>query len=165
MMVVPLRHRPEFMPQLADWQDREWRHLYRVWDRETALREFRSEPRDGQLPQTLVAMAGDRLVGSVSLVFNDLPGREDLNPWVASFFVIASERGRGVGGRLLVAAEEVLRTQRIRQAYLFTETARLFFEKHGWTVHEPADANGHPILIMTKQLMDRGLSVEGERVF
>lgn len=163
-MVVPLRQRPEFISQLADWHDREWRHLYRVWDRETAMRELRSEPRDGQLPQTLLAMDGDRLIGSVSLVFNDLPGREDLNPWVASFFVIASERGHGVGGRLLAAAEEVLHTQRIRQAYLFTETAQPFFEKHGWTAHEAADANGHPVLIMTKQLTDCSMFVEDARV-
>jgi GNAT superfamily N-acetyltransferase len=164
MMVVPLRHRPEFISQLADWHDREWRHLYHVWNRETAMREFPSEPRDGRLPQTLLAMDSDRLIGSVSLVFNDLPGREDLNPWVASFFVIASERGHGVGGRLLAAAEEVLRTQRIRQAYLFTETAQRFFEKHDWTAHETADANGHKVLVMTKQLADNSLSAEAERV-
>jgi GNAT superfamily N-acetyltransferase len=152
MTIVPLRDHPELIPQLADWQDREWGHLYRVWNRSMAVRLLQSEPPDGRLPQTLLAMDGDRLLGSVSLVFNDLPGREDLNPWVASFFVIAPERGHGVGGRLLVAAENALRTQHIRRVYLFTETAQPFFEKHGWTAHEPADANGHPVLIMTKEI-------------
>jgi GNAT superfamily N-acetyltransferase len=152
MSIVPLRDRPEFIPQLADWQDREWGHLYHNWDRSIAVRLLQSEPPDGRLPQTLLAMEGDRLRGSVSVVLNDLPGWEKYNPWIASFFLIAEARGHGMGGRLLVTAEELLRTQGVRQAYLFTEAARGFFEKHGWSVHEPAEANGHPVLIMTKLL-------------
>jgi GNAT superfamily N-acetyltransferase len=151
MTIVPLRDRPEFIPLLAEWQDREWRHLYRVWDRSMAVRQLQSEQPDGRLPQTLLAMDGDRLLGSVSAVFNDLPGWERYNPWVASFFVIAAARGRGIGGRLLMAAEDLLRAQGIQLAYLFTETARPFFEKRGWRPREPADANGHPVLIMTKE--------------
>jgi GNAT superfamily N-acetyltransferase len=154
MIIVPLRDRPEFIPLLPEWQDREWRHLYRVWDRSMAVRQLQSEPPDGRLPQTLLAMEDDRLLGSVSVVFNDLPGWEKYNPWIASFFVIAEEHGRGVGGRLLLAAEELLRAQGVRQAYLFTETARPFFERRGWSAHEPAEANGHPVLIMTKLWAD-----------
>jgi GNAT superfamily N-acetyltransferase len=156
MTVVPLRHRPEFASQLAAWHDREWRHLYCNWNEPAALREFQSEPRDGRLPQTLLALEEDRLVGSVSIVFDDLPGWENLNPWVASFFVIEEARGCGIGGQLLAAAEDLLRTQGVPQAFLFTETAQRFFEKHVWRALEPADANGHPVLIMTKQLLADG---------
>jgi GNAT superfamily N-acetyltransferase len=151
MTILALRDRPEFIAVLAEWQDREWRHLYRVWDRSMAVRQLELEPPDGRLPQTLLAMDGDRLLGSISAVFNDLPGWEKYNPWVASFFVIAEARGKGVGHRLLVAMEELLRAQNVRLAYLFTETAQAFFEKRGWSAFEPADANGHPVLIMTKE--------------
>jgi GNAT superfamily N-acetyltransferase len=154
MTIAPLRDRPEFIPLLAEWQDREWKHLYRVWDRSVAIRQLQSEQPDGRLPQTLLAMDGDRLLGSVSAVFDDLPGWEKYNPWVASFFVIAEARGRGIGSQLLMAAEGLLRAQGIRQAYLFTETAQPFFGKHGWNGHEPAEANGHPVLIMTKLFVD-----------
>lgn len=116
------------------------------------MRGFQSEPQNGRLPQTLLALDENRLVGSVSVVFNDLPGREDLNPWVASFYVIEEARGQGVGGQLLAAAEELLRAQGIQQGFLFTETAQRFFEKHGWRGLEPAEANNHPVLIMTKRL-------------
>ena len=152
MRIVPLRDRPEFAPQLAAAHDREWRHLYRHWNLDAALREFQSEPPDGRLPQTLLALEDDRLLGSVSVVFDDLPGWEKYNPWVASFFVTADARGRGTGSQLLAAAEALLRAQSIRQAYLFTETAQPFFAKRGWRELEPADANGQPVTITTKLL-------------
>jgi GNAT superfamily N-acetyltransferase len=151
--IIPLRRYPDFARQLAAWHEREWRHLYRDWNGEVALRGFQSEPHDGRLPQTLLALDENRLVGSVSVVFNDLPGREDLNPWVASFYVIEEARGHGVGGQLLAAAEELLRAQGIQQGFLFTETAQRFFEKRGWRRFESADANSHPVLIMTKRLV------------
>jgi GNAT superfamily N-acetyltransferase len=148
--ILPLHRRPDLVRPIAGWHNREWRHFYHDWDIERAVRTLQAEPRDGRLPQTLLALENDRLLGTIAVVFNDLPGREDLNPWVASFYVSKEARGRGVGRSLLAAAEDLLRAAGVAQAFLFTGSAQRYFEQYGWRALEPAMANGHSVLIMTK---------------
>lgn len=150
MKIVPLHTRPELAGLLAEWHYREWRHLYATWDWPRAQRELAHESSTGALPQTFLALRGVELLGSISLVYDDLPGWEHLNPWVASFYLVPAARGRGLGAQLLSAAEEHLRKLQISQAYVFTELQSPYFEKRGWRIHAAATAHQHPVTILTK---------------
>jgi ribosomal protein S18 acetylase RimI-like enzyme len=52
-------------------------------------------------------------------------------------FIAPSERGRGVGERLLVDAETRMRETEVKEAYLYValgnDGAVRFYERHGWT--------------------------------
>jgi len=52
-------------------------------------------------------------------------------------FIAPSERGRGVGERLLVDAETRMREKEVKEAYLYValgnDGAVRFYERHGWT--------------------------------
>jgi GNAT superfamily N-acetyltransferase len=145
-----LSNHREFALLLAELCAAEWQHLYTRWNRDAALRELQSLNADGTIPLCLIAMEEGELLGTVSLVYDDLPGYERLNPWVASLFVLQRHRGKQIGSRLLREAERLLIRNRVADAYLFTESARAFFEKLGWQVFEQAKANGHRVFILRK---------------
>jgi GNAT superfamily N-acetyltransferase len=145
-----LSNNREFALLFAELCAAEWQHLYTQWNRDVALRELQSLNADGTIPLCLVAMGEGELLGTVSIVYDDLPGYEHLNPWVASLFVLQRHRGKKIGSRLVRAAERLLLRNRLAEAYLFTELARPFFEKLGWHVIEQAKANGHPVFILRK---------------
>ena len=62
-----------------------------------------------RMPIVFVALddAGT-LVGTASLLFNDLEG-DPRNPWLASVFVPAEQRGKGIASALVAAIEAVAR--------------------------------------------------------
>jgi len=155
MQWAHLKDRPDLIPKLAELCGREWSHLYENWNTDTAIREFEASRTDGQLPITLIAMEGEELLGTVSIVRNDLPGREDLNPWLASLLVLPEQRGKRVATFLVRQAESFLAQLGFTEAFLFTEAAGGFFQKLGWGSYESAETNGHAVMIFRKVLGKR----------
>ena len=153
MRIDYLKNNPVFEARLAELSCAEWQHLYGDWNREAALREFESQRADGSLPLTLVATEQDELLGAVSLIFDDLPGYEHLNPWLASLLVMPGCRRKGTGSRLVLEAEKLLASNGVETAYLFTESARAFFEKLGWRVMEETSCNEIPVVVLRKCLL------------
>jgi hypothetical protein len=86
-----LKNRPLFAMRLAELCGTEWQHLYTGWNGGVALREFESQRADGKMPLSLVAIDQDELLGMVSIIFDDLPGCEQLNRWLASLFVLSGQ--------------------------------------------------------------------------
>lgn len=150
MTIHPLADYPEYLPKLAKYWAAEWAHLYQDWDETTARREVEAQRTDGRMPLTLVALEGADLLGSVSLIFDDLSGHEHLNPWLASLYVLPAHRGKSVGSALLKKAEQIFQKNGFYEAYLFTETAHKFFEKLEWRFVENSLCHGHPITILKK---------------
>jgi len=140
-----------FARTLAVLHEAEWRHLYAPWDPECALPEFKTKNADGSIPATIIALEQNQLLGSISVIQDDLPGWTHLNPWIASFYVLPEHRGRGVGSFLFQAAETLLKENGVQQAYLFTENTQGFFLKKGWHCLETTLANGHPVQIMSNR--------------
>ena len=153
MRIDYLKNNPVFESRLAEISCAEWQHLYGDWNCDAALREFESQRADGSLPLTLVALAREELLGAVSLVFDDLPGHENLNPWLASLLVLPGHRGEGAGSRLVQEAATLLARNGVSTAYLFTESARAFFERLGWRVMERTFCNGLPVFLLRKCLL------------
>ena len=138
-----------FAPILASAHTQEWGHLYANWNREVALADFVMEKEGSDLPTTwVIHQTSGTPMGSVSLVKDDLPGHPGLNPWLASLYVFPEFRGRGLGKLLVQQVLDFLRQQKYPPAYLFTENQVPFFSKLGFSIHGPAQANGHPVTIM-----------------
>ena len=155
MEIIPLGTQAQHAEPLAALHAAEWGHLYAGWNATTVLAEFAAQQSDGRLPTTLIAVAGASLLGSVSLIFDDLPGWEELNPWLASFYVLPDYRRAGIGAQLLNAAEETLRSQGFATAYLFTETRIGYFAAHGWLTYKQTSIVDLPITIMQRSLAPR----------
>jgi len=101
--ISDLRTQPHFLPQ----------HVQHVWEewwkpkgmlRETLEARAREALGEAAIPFTLIAHAGDRFLGTVSVIESDLDLRPVLRPWVAALWVAPDARRRGLGVALGEAA-------------------------------------------------------------
>lgn len=138
--------------ELARLHALEWQHLYREWNEKKALEEFGAQKTDGTLPTTLVLREGGRMVGSVSVVDNDCEARTDLNPWLASLYVMPGHRGQGHGSHLIQAAIELAKRNGSAALYVFTESAEELFLRHGFVEFADAVTNGRVITILRREI-------------
>ena len=140
---------PEFIDTVAQWQWQEWGHgdPLEAWTAGLGSRTNRE-----CVPMTFLAIDGSGLpIGSVTLIGHDMPDRPDLQhltPWIAGMFVISSERGKGVGTMLMRHAATEAGRIGVRRLFLYTSTARPFYERLGWTLLREDVYEGGPVAIM-----------------
>jgi predicted N-acetyltransferase YhbS len=140
----------ELAPVLAAWHHQEWGRLMPEWSHEQALAELQSHTGRCQVPTTFVALEDGRLVGSVSLLEDDLDGWEDLTPWLASLYVIPERRGQGLGTRLVKRVIEEAAALCVPTLYLFTAGQQAFYERLGWSLLERARHHDSEVVILRR---------------
>jgi predicted N-acetyltransferase YhbS len=101
-----------------------------------------------RIPTTLVAMAGDEPIGSVSIVERDMTTHPDLGPWLAAVYVEPLFRGRGVGSELVQRAVRRAAELGAKRVYLYTDDAPAFYERLGWSTVSHENYEGHQVVIM-----------------
>ena len=138
--------------ELARLHAEEWQRLYRGWNEQTALAEFGAQKTDGSLPTTLVLRDGKQIIGSVSIVDDDCEARRDLNPWLASLYVMPGQRGRGHGSRLIAAALDLAERNDVEFLHVFTESSKRIFQKHGFLPLADAVTNNRPVAILRRKI-------------
>jgi len=138
--------------ELASLHAAEWGHLYRNWDGAVAQAEFRTHRTDGSLPATLVLRQEGRLVGVVSLIHGDCEARTDIDPWLASLYVVLEFRGRGHAHRLVDAAIDHAAAAGEQALHVFTESATELFQQHGFAELERTTVHGQSIVILRREL-------------
>lgn len=152
MDIVPLADRFDLAPTLARWHGEEWADLLPDWGPQPALAELLTHTNRAAMPLTLVGLDGDRLLGSVSLIKDDLPGWEHLTPWLASVFVAPEARGSGIGTGLVEYATGFAARLGHPRLHLFTGGQEAFYLRLGWVVLATTVLRGHPVTVMTKAL-------------
>jgi GNAT superfamily N-acetyltransferase len=151
-MISHLADVPFFLDELAALHAAEWKHLYADWDVQSARGEFLDQKGDGSLPATLVLHEGTELVGSVSVVFGDCPVRPDLDPWLASLYVVPERRGQGHGLELVRAAIEFAAAAKAKRLHVFTESAEKLFLRCGFEMLERTTLQDVPISVLFRIL-------------
>jgi len=143
---------PFFLDELASLHAAEWGHLYADWDAETVRAELLGQNADGSLPATLVLHEGNKLVGSVSVIFGDCPPRPDLDPWLAGLYVVRDRRGRGHGLELIRAAIELAAGAGEKRLHVYTESAECLFERFGFEMLDRTLQQAVPISVLARTL-------------
>jgi GNAT superfamily N-acetyltransferase len=144
---------PQFIDTLAPWVFAHWQPLLGEVSPAERVAKFRTHLNKEILPIALVAHDGDKVLGTASLRVHDLPGREDLSPWLGGVFVGVAYRGRGIGVQLCSAVEDKAFAMFPSQPwYLFTLDKQRWYQQQGWALREPCVWCGHAGVIMEKQL-------------
>ena len=146
--ILRLGQRPDCIEQLAQWHFAQWGDMNPSSTVERRIDRLRGHLEPGRVPQTFVAVDGQRLLGSASLVAADLPARDDLSPWLASVYVDPPFRNRGIGAALVQRVAEEAQALGFSTLYLCTPDRARFYANLGWQVIELAEWNGLQVTVM-----------------
>lgn len=127
-----LSETPQYAQQLAEWHVVEWSPLIPGFNVPDMLAEFATHDGGLKIPTTLIALEGDALLGSVSLLENDHDDIRAYSPWLASLYVRPDQRGRGLGVELARRCEDIARRIGVERLYLYTSGQEDFYRKLGW---------------------------------
>jgi GNAT superfamily N-acetyltransferase len=98
------------------------------------------------MPYTFTAVFNTLPIGMASLKENDLWSRKEINPWLASVFVLPEFRNSGIGSLLIEKILEKSNSQNFKRLHLFlgsSDNANLenFYIKRGWNFLDSAVDN------------------------
>ncbi|MEA2598778.1 MAG: hypothetical protein QOF01_5247 [Thermomicrobiales bacterium] len=136
---------------IAAWHWAEWGHVDQGGSLASWTEGLRGRTNRERIPTTYVALDGDDVLGSVTLVAHDMETRRDLSPWLAGLCVSPAQRGRGVGSALVRHAVRRAATMGVGRLYLYTGPGRGFYERLGWRPIADEWYEGQPVVVMAVQ--------------
>lgn len=150
-----LADHPEMASLLAAWHHAEWGPHYTNWSLEKACEELCTHTGRRQVPTTLVALEGNHLLGSVSLLAADLEGWDHLSPWLASLFVIPERRGQSLGKQLVTRVLEEAAALGFPAVYLWTDGQQTYYEGLRWKCLARIQLLSREVVIMRRDFASR----------
>ena len=148
MKIDYLADHREHIPQLAGWLHAQWGYLHENDSVDRRVARLESRTTRGGVPVTFVAVDGETLLGSASLVDDDLESRPELTPWLASVYVASEHRGRGVASALVRRVVDEARDSGVPRLYLWTTDQERLYARLGWTPVEHMKFEGEDIVVM-----------------
>lgn len=133
---------------IAQWHWDAWGHADPGGSLASWTAGLRERTNRDRIPTTYVALDGEELLGSVTLVEYDMDSRHDLSPWLAGLYVAPAHRGQGVGRALVRHAVCGAAAMGTRHLYLHTGPARGFYERLGWRSIAYEFYEGEPVVVM-----------------
>jgi GNAT superfamily N-acetyltransferase len=140
------------VPLLREWFEAEWPSYYGASGPGDALRDLQAFANRGSLPVGVVAFREGSLCGVAALKAESIASHRHLTPWAAAGLVKPSERGQGIGSRLLAALEQEARNLGYRQIYCGTSSAQTLLQRCGWQLVETIVHEGENLGIYSKAL-------------
>ncbi|MCL5042801.1 MAG: GNAT family N-acetyltransferase [Gammaproteobacteria bacterium] len=152
MIFEPLRAHPQHLDTLAAWHFAEWHSLYPDHSLDDFARDLQDSMGVDFIPGTWALLDGEQLIGSASILHQDMTANTDLSPWLANVYIAAKYRGRGLGQYLVLALMKKAAQAGLQNLYLFTEDRASFYHKLGWQVIRQHSYNQAEVRIMTTDL-------------
>jgi N-acetylglutamate synthase-like GNAT family acetyltransferase len=152
MRIEYLGDNEALIPTLARWHYEEWRYLNPNKSLEQYISRLHSHLSRKRIPTTFVALSEGILVGSSSLVANDMDINIDLSPWLSSVYVSPPYRSRGVGSALVHRVIKEAQELGVEALYLFTPDREGFYIRLGWSTVERAEYRGYTVSIMALEI-------------
>jgi N-acetylglutamate synthase-like GNAT family acetyltransferase len=141
---------PQHLKTVAGWIFAEWGHLIPGLTDGKVEEKLRTHLNRSAIPLSVVAISAGQPVGTASLMWTDMSSRSELSPWLASVFVAAEFRKRGIGSELVKAIEAISQTLQVQKLYLFTPDQAHFYTRLGWSVLEEMEYRGEHVVVMVK---------------
>ena len=150
MQISNLKDKPHHLTTLARWHHAEWSYLNPQRSFDERVAEMREDLEGKLIPTTFIAEDEQgNLLGSASLLAQDMSSHPELTPWLASVYVDASQRGKGIGSTLVRQVMQHARDNGIARLYLYTPDQEQLYARLGWQLLSREPYNGTPVTIMS----------------
>ncbi|GGW52584.1 GNAT family N-acetyltransferase [Alishewanella tabrizica] len=143
-----LKHYPEHIPEIAKWHFQEWGELFPEKSEADFASDLAATLNDGTVPLSWVLMLDEQVVGTASILLDDMQTNRDLSPWLANIYLAPAARGKGLGKWLV--QQVMLQAQQLglTKLYLFTEDKPEFYQQFGWQPLKQERYEGTLVTIM-----------------
>lgn len=148
MRIEHLADHMEAIPILAKWVYEQWGHSFARLPLEGIAVRFEERAKRDGVPQVLVALEDDEIIGTASLIERDMSTRPELAPWLATVYVAPQWRQRGTGSELVRAVMREAAVLGLGKLYLFTPDKLAFYERLGWKALDHSEYRGERVTIM-----------------
>ncbi len=138
---------PQYADTVSEWIYEQWWRPIEGHSLETIKARLDECCQINRIPLTLIALYKSNLVGTASLIINDLEQRKDLSPWLAALYVLPEFRNKGIGSRLVRTVVETAKQIGVTVLYLYTDLPS-FYTPLGWSVMEKIENNKGSMSIM-----------------
>lgn len=147
----------DLIETIARWHWNEWSHADPAGSLASWTAGLRERTHRDRIPTTYVALDGDDLLGSVTLVEHDMATHPEWSPWLAGTYIIPTRRGQGIATALVRHAVEEATRMGISRLYLYTESARDLYERLGWHPIANEVYEGQMVTIMAIESVQKGI--------
>lgn len=154
MKIIDLKAAPKHIDQLARWHHEEWAHLNPGDTLQKRMLRMQAYLSQDFIPSTYVALTADQLTGSAAIVESDMDSHPEYSPWLASVYVDAAYRKRGIGAALVKHVMQQAREQGLKAIYLYTPSEEAFYKTLGWNTLSKESYHGSDVTIMRAELSD-----------
>ena len=141
------------VPTLAAWHHAEWGHLNAAITLEARAERLGRRATESGIPTAVVALVGDDVAGSASLVESDMDIHPELTPWLASVYVAPEFRRRGIASALVAEIERIAAEEGVATLWLWTPDQDRLYARLGWKETARERYRGLEAVIMRKELV------------
>jgi GNAT superfamily N-acetyltransferase len=148
MKIINLKGIPSALLQLAQWHHDEWGDYNPGLTLSQRIERMQPHLEDKPIPSTYVAVEEDTVLGSADIVIHDMTIHQELSPWLASVYVEAPQRNRGIGSALVGRVMQEAANAGYSKLYLFTPDRVSFYQRLGWHKFSEVNYCHHAVTIM-----------------
>lgn len=152
MNISNLKQHPENLPKLAEWHHEEWAYLNPGQSYDERVYKMQAYLNDDFVPSTWLAEENGVLLGSAAIIESDMETHPALTPWMASVFVKAEYRRKGIGSALVKHVVASAKQAGYETLYLFTPDQQSLYQKLGWKKLHDEIYRGCEVTIMKYEL-------------
>jgi N-acetylglutamate synthase-like GNAT family acetyltransferase len=148
LQIFSLQKKPQHLMQLARWHHAEWSYLNPDRSFEGRVEQMREDLEGKPIPTTYVAEVDGRLLGSATILADDMSTHPELTPWLASVYVDEPQRGKGIGSTLVRRVMQHAQEMGIKRLYLYTPDQEQLYARLGWQHLSRENYKGTMVTIM-----------------
>jgi len=143
-----LANHQQHIPTLAQWQQNQWSNISPHLTIQKRIDFMQKHPAKAYIPTTCIALLNNELMGSASLVENDMKDYANYGPWLASVYVAPEHRRKGAATALIEKIITQSRLLNYERLFLFTPDQHDFYAQRGWKLFEQTRYHNESIDIM-----------------
>lgn len=160
--IEPLANVPKFFAQVAAWHHQECERQGLKSTLELRQQRLQLHMQGDPIPQTLIALDQQALIGCVSLVnYNFRTDNSVLIPrntsyvsspiWLSNLFVREDIREQGIGTQLIDAAINYTRALGMNELCLSAAEFTEFYQRRGWKIVRRTRLGGRQVNVMKRE--------------